>query len=124
MSLETTIKLIPASQTYYVRQTVLRPGMPLQECVFEGDADDTTFHLGIFKREQIIGVARYLQVEHNLFTSPNQYQLRGMAVLPSYIGNGYGKALLQEGETRLRTSYNSPLLWFNARENAIEFYKN
>ena len=46
-----------------------------------------------------------------------------MAVLPAYRGQSLGKALLLHGEKLLKEQNSDILLWFNAREVAIEFYE-
>lgn len=117
------IKDISAETTYKVRQPVLRPGRPAQECVFEGDSDKDTFHLGLYSGKELIGVASFMKNASQNFRSKNQFQLRGMAVLPFYKGKGYGATLLKEGEERLKTRVEKPFLWFNARDYAVGFYE-
>ncbi|MBK5193163.1 MAG: GNAT family N-acetyltransferase [Flavobacteriaceae bacterium] len=117
------IREIPASAVYSVRLTVLRPGRPLAECVFEGDTIGKTFHLGLFMDENLIGVASFMQNSNPLFKEAEQYQLRGMAVLSEFKGQGFGTSLLIEGQEKLKNLVKHPFLWFNARDSAIEFYK-
>ena len=117
------IRKIPASAVYSVRQPVLRPGKPIAECVFEGDNSDKTFHFGLFMDENLIGVASFMQNSNPLFKESEQYQLRGMAVLSKFKGQGFGASLLIEGEEKLKNLVNHPFLWFNARDHAIGFYK-
>ena len=57
-----------------------------------------------------------------LFLEEKQYQLRGMAILESYQNTGFGNLLLAEAE-KLLHQRQVDLLWFNARETAIHFYK-
>ncbi|WP_227871652.1 hypothetical protein [Flavobacterium kingsejongi] len=45
-----TIKKITSEATYAVRQPVLRAGMPLESCIFDGDDLNTTEHFGYLKR--------------------------------------------------------------------------
>jgi len=117
------IKEIPASQVYPVRREVLRPGKPPEECVFQGDGHESTFHLGLFEDNSLVAVASYMSASSDKFDHPHQYQLRGMAVLNSHKGKGYGAALLKEGEKKLRKREIPWLLWFNARDYAVAFYE-
>lgn len=117
------IRQISAEDTYPVRQEVLRPGRPLKECFFEGDLEQDTIHLGYYDRQKLVAVATYVVRKNDLFKTPHQYQLRGMAVLPSYRGKHLGKELLLEGEKLLKEKDSQILLWFNARETAIGFYE-
>ncbi|WP_324721773.1 GNAT family N-acetyltransferase [Salinimicrobium sp. HB62] len=117
------IRKISAEETYPVRQEVLRPRRPLKECFFEGDLEEETFHLGYFHRQKLVAVATYVARKNELFKAPFQYQLRGMAVLPSFRGKDLGTKLLLEGEKLLKKKNQQILLWFNARETAIGFYE-
>lgn len=114
---------ITAEDTYAVRRPVLRPQRPPEECVFEGDLEPSTLHLGIFIEEKLAGVASFMRNKSKLFNSEEQFQLRGMAVLPEFQKKELGKKLLLEGEDLLKKKFHNPLLWFNARETAVEFYK-
>lgn len=106
-----------------MRQEVLRPGRPLKECFFEGDLEAETIHLGYFDEDKPVAVATYVARKNALFDTPLQYQLRGMAVLPSQRSKRLGEALLLEGEKLLKKKDPKTLLWFNARETAIGFYQ-
>jgi ribosomal protein S18 acetylase RimI-like enzyme len=117
------IKQISAEETYPVRQPVLREGRPFEDCVFDGDTDEETFHLGLYFNSELIGVATFMKNKFPLFSEDHQYQLRGMAVLKEFQHQGFGKLLLVEGESIL-IQKKVDLLWFNAREIAVEFYKS
>lgn len=116
------IKIISAKETYPVRHPILRAGRPLEDCYFEGDDLESTFHLGLFDNEKLIGVASFFKNSNTKFNATDQYQLRGMAILSSYQGKGLGKMILQYGENELIT-LNTSLLWCNARERAVTFYE-
>nr|WP_245881507.1 GNAT family N-acetyltransferase [Xanthomarina spongicola] len=118
-----SIKHISAHETYIVRQPVLREGRPIEDCVFEGDNFEDTFHLGLFFKSQLVGVASYMNNKSKLFSEENQYQLRGMAILKEFQHKGLGKLLVIEGE-KILLQKKAERLWFNAREIAISFYKN
>lgn len=117
------IRQISAEETYPIRLPVLRPGRPVEECIFQGDDDPTTIHLGAFVNAELVAVASYMRQKNPLFEDQLQYQLRGMAVLEEHQRSGLGKQLLLEGEAILKQRFQEVLLWFNAREIAIDFYK-
>ena len=117
-----TIKQIPSTKTYLVRQLVLRVEKPIEDCEFDGDDLETTFHLGLYLKNELIGVATFLENKNKLFNHQKQIQLRGMAILKKEQGFGFGDLLLKKGETILKEK-GTELLWFNAREKAIGFYK-
>lgn len=116
------IKIIASELTYKVRQPVLRPGKPVESCRFEGDDLNTTIHFGLYKNNEMIGVVSVFEVQNENFGNKKQYQVRGMAVLESEQQNGYGNFLMTEVEN-LAQHNNVDIIWFNAREKAVNFYK-
>lgn len=116
------IKPISSKETYAVRHPVLREGRPISSCAFEGDNANTTIHYGGFMKNKLVAVASFMKNNHATHKLENAYQLRGMAVLKKYQGNGFGKILLNFVETSLSGKQIS-ILWMNAREIAIPFYK-
>lgn len=116
-----SIKKISTIETYPVRHPVLRAGRPLEDCKFDHDDLETTFHLGLFEKNHLIGVATFLKNNSSSFPESSQYQLRGMAILDRFQGKGLGAQLLNYAETELKLSQ-AELLWFNARERAVPFY--
>ena len=116
------VQLISKDQTYPIRNKVLRKGKPIETCFFDGDDLKTTFHFGIIIDKEIIGVASVYNVLHYNFSEENQCQLRGMAILEKYQNSGMGNRLLSTVESFcIQTKTN--ILWFNAREKALPFYK-
>ncbi|MBP1839337.1 GNAT family N-acetyltransferase [Formosa algae] len=115
------IKIIKAQDTYAVRHPVLRPGRPIEDCVFDNDEHPNTFHLGLFLNTMLVGVVTYMKTKKDEFTSEEQYQLRGMAVLENYQGLQFGKLLVNKGEAIIKEKHGD-LIWLNAREIALHFY--
>ncbi|MES2812367.1 MAG: GNAT family N-acetyltransferase [Bacteroidota bacterium] len=118
----TKIKDIPPELTYAIRQAVLRKGRPIEDCYFEGDYLDTTKHFGLFIDNSLAGVASVFENKNDNFSEKSQFQLRGMAVLDSFQKMGLGKLLLTEIENLIFQKKEN-LIWFNAREKAVDFYK-
>ncbi len=115
------IRLINYQETYVIRQKVLRPGRPLSTCHFLGDELKSTFHLGAFYKEKLVGIISVFKNDNELFKPENQYQIRGMAVLPDYQQYGFGRKLIEDAEELLKEKSTS-LIWCNAREVAVRFY--
>lgn len=113
---------ISAEETYPIRQELLRSGRPLEEVQFQGDQDATTVHLGVFLNDRLIGIASFVRNKHESFEFQNQYQLRGMAILPEFQKRQVGHLLLHAGENLLKNEKNCEFLWCNARESAVNFY--
>jgi len=117
-----SIKLITAEETIAIRQPVLRKGRPIEECFFIGDELQSTFHLGLFYNKKLIGTATFLKSINDNFKEKTQYQLRGMAILTEFQGKYLGNNLLLEAE-KLLTQKGITLIWCNARDTAVSFYK-
>lgn len=122
------IQTVTARETFSVRRPVLRKGRPMEDCHFSGDELGTTFHLGAFEKDKIIGVTTCLMNKDvhlekiAEFKLHQCYQLRGMAVLESMQGKGVGKKLLKKAEQLLKEK-NIKVIWFNARIAAVPFYE-
>ena len=116
------IKKINSIDTYPVRHEVLRKGKPIETCQFKGDDDENTIHFGLYQNERLNGIISIFKEKNDLFSETNQFQIRGMAVLEEFQGKGFGAELVKEAENHC-ISLNTDLIWFNARENAVPFYK-
>ncbi len=114
------IKEIKAADTHTIRKKILRNTSDLP-VVFEGDTDENSFHLGAFKNNKIIGIATFMQVENSDFKG-TQFQLRGMAALQEFQGNGVGSLLIEEAIQILKEK-KANVVWCNARISAVSFYK-
>lgn len=109
-------------KTFAVRHPVLREGKPVESCFFNHDDAETTIHLGLFNNNNIIGVVSIFKNKMSIFNINCQYQIRGMAVLKDFQKQGFGKMLIKEAEKQV-VEQNGSLVWFNAREIAVDFYK-
>jgi GNAT superfamily N-acetyltransferase len=112
---------IKAIDTHLIRHKMLRPNGTLEDCIFQGDGDELTFHLGAFVDKKLVSVASFYFEKHPNFSDPYQYRLRGMATLPEFQGQGLSSALLRTAFPVIKQNQCS-LLWCNAREKAQGFY--
>lgn len=115
-----TIKKISVEETYGIRLEVLRKGIDLPY-KFQGDTEATTFHVGAFEGDELVGVATFMKSSHEFFKGA-QYQLRGMATLASVRGKGAGKLIVEYAEAQLKM-VKTEILWCNARVEATAFYE-
>ena len=115
------IKKINYKKTFEIRQPVLRQGMPIESCFFANDEDKSTLHFGLFDNEILLGVISVFVNKNFAFAQGSQYQIRGMAVLQSSQNKGFGRLLIEHVEKAINNKTN--LIWMNARENAVPFYK-
>lgn len=117
-----SIQNITSTETYPVRHVVLRAGKPIESCQFQGDELETTNHFGYYINNQIIGVISIFEINNKQFLVQKSFQIRGMAVLPSFQKQGIGEALVNEAE-KFCTTQKADLIWFNARTTAVGFYQ-
>jgi len=115
-----SIKEISVEKIYTIRKSVLRENIDLPH-KFNGDLEKDTFHLGAFKKEELVGIVSFMKTETKEIKG-NQYQLRGMATLIKVRGEGFGNLLITAGVDILREK-GINVVWCNAREKAIGFYK-
>lgn len=116
------LKKISAESTISIRQQVLREGKPLESCYFDGDLLASTFHIGLFCDNILVGIISVYKKNAPLFIDENQYQIRGMAVLKDFQKRSFGEQLVAHVENTLRP-LKCNLIWFNARISAIGFYE-
>ncbi|GGB82229.1 N-acetyltransferase [Flavobacterium suaedae] len=114
--------IISSQETFAVRQPVLRPGKPVESCMFPGDDLNTTAHFGVFEDDALIGVISVFKSNNDVFNEEKQYQIRGMAILHGHQKKGLGVKLIEKAEEYI-AQQNGKTIWMNAREVAIDFYK-
>lgn len=123
MSAAGEIRFISAQQTWPLRQKVLRSHLRVNECGVPDDATPTTFHLGLFYNQKLIGIASFLLESSPYLNAGLPYRLRGMATDEFYRGQGFGGQLLRFGLHLLKEK-GCDLLWCNARLHAFPFYQS
>ncbi len=116
------VKQIEAKDTYQLRSEVLRQGLPIESCHFDGDFDDNTFHLGAFQDDKLTSVASFYLKRNKSIEDEYQYQLRGMATKLASQGKGLSSALLRTAFPIVQRNH-VKMLWCNARVSAVDFYK-
>ena len=117
-----SIQKITSTETYPVRHIVLRAGKPIESCKFDGDELVSTHHFGYYFNNQIIGVISLFEIDNDHLAAEKSFQIRGMAVLPSFQKQGIGETLVKEAE-KFCTTQKADLIWFNARTTAVGFYQ-
>jgi len=115
------IKKCNIKEVLPLRMSVLRPGRPMEEGIFPGDEDETTFHLGLFEENNLISIASFYKENKEGYEGEG-YRLRSMATNPEYQGKGFGKRILDAG-IRVLKENNIDYLWCNARTSATGFYR-
>jgi GNAT superfamily N-acetyltransferase len=113
---------IKSTETYPLRKEVLRPNGIWEDCIFEGDDNKKTFHLGAFKDGRLVSISSFYFENHLAITEKYQYRLRGMATHPRFQKKGFSSQLLKTAFPIIIKNSGS-IIWCNARESAIGFYE-
>ncbi|EQC46047.1 GNAT family N-acetyltransferase [Bacteriovorax sp. Seq25_V] len=116
------VKQISARDTYPIRHKILRPGREFETCIFEGDDDEQTIHLGAFVEGRLVSVASLYYEKNPLFEGENHFQLRGMATLEEFQRKGFSRELLKVAFPIIKQNFCN-LVWCNARVEARPFYE-
>lgn len=116
------IRTITALETLPLRQALLRPHLTEKECIYPGDNEPSTIHLGAFLDKRLTGIASLYKKGLPELESNNCYQFRALAIVKEKRGSGYGLALLHAVESTAR-EFGAKIIWANARITATEFYR-
>jgi predicted GNAT family N-acyltransferase len=113
-----TIRRAALDEILPLRHRILREGLPVETAHFPGDEAPTSIHLGAFTQSGKCVACATLHL--NEYDHEPAYQLRGMAVDPTYQRQQLGSQLLAEIESM---TGEVKKLWCNARTPATAFYK-
>ena len=119
-----TIEVIrlQAAGTRELRRRVLYGHVPDETAVYPHDGQPGSFHLGARADGALVAVASWYPEATDRRPARAPWRLRGMAVDPTYEGRGVGRLVFQAGVAELQ-SRGADLLWANARDGALEFYR-
>ncbi|TCP29723.1 acetyltransferase (GNAT) family protein [Scopulibacillus darangshiensis] len=116
------IKYIKPKDTYKLRHKILRPNQTIEDCKFEGDMDEHSFHLGAYFNGQLISIASFYREKNPTLNGAMQYRLRGMATDGEYRKQKAGSSLIASAEEILKEK-GADLWWCNARTKVSPYYK-
>ncbi len=115
------IKQITAQGTVALRHRILRPQQTAADCLYPGDDNRESFHIGAYTEDLLISIASFFPQSTERLAQGKQYRLRGMGTLDEYRGQGAGAAVLKEGEPMAKKK-GYDLIWCNARTTASGYY--
>ena len=104
-----------------LRHAVLRPGLPREAARFAGDEAADTIHVGAFLPSgEVVGCA---SVMATVLEQRPSWRLRGMATCAELRRCGIGRRVLALAEAAVCAGPQAPLLWCEARVEAVGFYR-
>lgn len=117
-----TINSVRLEDVIEIRHQILRSGQPRSSCYYLEDSFKNTIHYAAFIENKIIGCASVYKESHPDFSLKQSWRIRGMAVKVNLQGQNIGSQLL---ETCINHAIKmkGDVIWCNARDNAVKFYK-
>jgi len=116
------IRKINTTETLSLRKALLRPHLTPEQCIYPGDDDSTTCHLGGFIDDSLMSIVSIYQRGLPGQESKRGYQFRALAIVDGLRSRGYGLILLHAVEQYARDNA-ADYLWANAHMTAVEFYR-
>ncbi|WP_422484944.1 GNAT family N-acetyltransferase [Gudongella sp. DL1XJH-153] len=116
------IRRIEPRMTYSIRHSVLRPHQTLEDCKYDTDFGDNTFHVGAFYQGKLISVASFCMERHPEFPVEKQYRLRAMATLEDFRRLGAGRLVVNYAEDIIKEQ-GVNFLWCKGRTDVQEYYR-
>ncbi|MBC7398338.1 MAG: GNAT family N-acetyltransferase [Mucilaginibacter sp.] len=117
------IKFISVEDALPLRNTVLREGkLTPNEMRYPNDNAQGSFHLGYFIKGELVSILSFHLVGYKQFQGDG-YQMRGVATIEKYRGEGIGTKLLNFAIVYL-LGQKANYIWCNARRKALRFYQN
>jgi ribosomal protein S18 acetylase RimI-like enzyme len=119
------IRPIPPEQARLLRSQMLRPGLPMEKNIYDGDDAAESLILGAFDGEQCdqyVGTLTILHQPPPGSDDPLAWRMRGVATVPEVHGKRFGVDLVRAG-LRYVAEQGGTMLWCNARTSAVGFYE-
>lgn len=92
------IKEITPEMTYDMRHRVLRPHQTMNDCMYNTDKEEGSFHVGAFYMDKLISIVSFSLEDNPHFIGKKQYRLRAMATLLEFRKLGAGRKIVNYGE--------------------------
>jgi GNAT superfamily N-acetyltransferase len=120
-----TAEVIDGQLSRELRRSVLRPHYAV-DAVLPGDGEADVVHLGVFADTDaglvLASTCMIFPRQCSWLPEAEAWQLRSMATHPDWRGTGAGTEILR-GARAIATEAGATVLWCQAREPAIGFYR-
>jgi len=117
------IRFISVNDVLPLRNTVLREGkLTPNDMRYPTDNAEGTLHLGYYIKGELVSILSLHLQPYGKFTGEG-YQMRGVATIEKYRGEGIGTKLLNFAIVYLR-GQKANYIWCNGRRKALRFYQN
>ncbi|MFL2666147.1 MAG: GNAT family N-acetyltransferase [Flavobacteriaceae bacterium] len=119
--MDIVLKKVDSNDLLPIRSKILRNNANYDYCKYKGDNLDSSFHIGAYINNKIVGGVSVIKKKSNYKNLTNSYQLRGMCVLENFQKKGIGEKILKEAEKHCKI-LKIKNIWMNARVKAANFY--
>lgn len=117
------IKFVSVEDVLPLRNTVLREGkLTPNDMRYPTDNADDTLHLGYYIKGQLVSVLSIHRQQYGQYKGEG-YQMRGVATVDKYRGQGIGTKMLNFAIVYLQ-GQKVTYLWCNGRRRALRFYQS
>lgn len=120
-----TVVQVSLKDIFHLRHDILRPGLPKESALFDGDYELFTYHFAVYKTRNGRIVGKPLccaSFKLDTLNKRDSYRLRGMATDKNWQGRGLGSLLMSHAESFIANKTGVKLFWCNARSSAVKFY--
>lgn len=116
------VKIINFEKTYKLRHSVLWPHKSIENCFI--DIDQNGVHFGCYFKDELISIGSFFRMKNEDFPFHLiQFRLRAMATNLLHKGLGAGTTLINFASKFLKQNCSADIIWCDARELAVNFYK-
>lgn len=116
------VEEVASTELHDLRRRVLRNNDPASSVIDQRDEDPESLHFAIRSDETVVACGSLFPSASPLGDDAKTYQLRYLATEEVLQGHGFGSLLLRAAEDRL-SSLGVDLVWANARDTALDFYR-
>lgn len=104
------VRMISLAEAQHLRHRFLRPDDPIEAVIYDGDDHPQSVHFGAFVQGRLIGVMSAFPRPFAPDPAPDDWQLRGLAIVPEFRRAGHATQLLRAGIAHVH-SHNGLRAW-------------
>lgn len=116
------IRKVSPEIIYNIRHKVLRPHQSINDCIYDTDNEEGSFHIGAYHQGKLISIASFCVEMNTELSIEPQYRLRAMATLEEFRKQGAGREIVTYAESIIKTK-GINLLWCKGRTTVQEYYE-
>lgn len=116
------VREVEKKEVVSLRHQVLRPHQSIEDCIYDTDDEEETFHVGAYHQGKLVSVASFNLERLDDFQEIPQYRLRAMATLEQFRRLGAGRQIVEYAQEKILRRSGS-LLWCKGRTGVTGYYE-